>query len=131
MTEFGPQLIGQIEKTLNAMLRDILASADLTEPQWVTLRLASQHDGAAPLADVVADRARFDDAAAIVAALRDRGLLDGDRLAPAGADLLGTLGARTEQLAAPLFAGFDPEDVAATERVLNLLLERARGTLAA
>jgi hypothetical protein len=43
-TSFGPQLIGETEKTLNALLRRFLDSTGLTEPQWVTLRLAGQLD---------------------------------------------------------------------------------------
>ena len=44
-TPFGPQLIGETEKTLNALLRRYLEASDLTEPQWVTLRLADVFDG--------------------------------------------------------------------------------------
>ena len=41
---FGPQLLGETEKTLNALLRRFLDPFELTEPQWVTLRLAEQLD---------------------------------------------------------------------------------------
>jgi hypothetical protein len=41
-TPFGPQLIGETEKTLNAILRRLLQGTGLSEPQWVTLRLAGQ-----------------------------------------------------------------------------------------
>jgi DNA-binding MarR family transcriptional regulator len=34
---FGTRLIGQTEKTLNAILNRLLAGSDLTEPQWVAL----------------------------------------------------------------------------------------------
>ena len=44
-TPFGPQLIGETEKTLNAILRRILQGTGLTEPQWVTMRLAGALDG--------------------------------------------------------------------------------------
>ena len=37
---FGPELVGQTEKTLSALLLRSLEGTDLTEPQWVTLRLA-------------------------------------------------------------------------------------------
>ena len=43
-TPFGPQLIGETEKTLNALLRRLLQGTGLTEPQWVTLRLANLLD---------------------------------------------------------------------------------------
>ncbi|MEQ6902113.1 hypothetical protein ABLM29_13410, partial [Nocardioides sp. YIM 152588] len=45
MTAFGPQLIGATEKTLSALLRHELAGSGLTEPEWVTLRLAARHGG--------------------------------------------------------------------------------------
>ena len=53
-TPFSPQLIGETEKTLNALLRRSLEDTGLTEPLWVTLRLAGQLEGtvdAAGLAD--------------------------------------------------------------------------------
>jgi hypothetical protein len=37
---FGPQLIGETEKTLDALLRQFLEGTGLTESQWVTLRRA-------------------------------------------------------------------------------------------
>ena len=51
---FGPQLVGQTEKTLNALLRGFLDGTGLTEPQWVTLRVADLIDGGADNADAVA-----------------------------------------------------------------------------
>ena len=42
---FGPVLVGQTEKTLRALLRRTLAGTGLSEPQWVTLRLAHMLDG--------------------------------------------------------------------------------------
>ena len=59
---FTPQLIGQTEKTLNAILARRLAGAGLTEPQWVTLTLAARNDGPVDrdrFAAQVADVARF------------------------------------------------------------------------
>ena len=82
-TAFGPQLIGETEKTLNALLRRHLADTGLTEPQWVTLRLADQlGDTVAPegLVDAVRDRADFDDADDLVGALSAGGLLADGRL---------------------------------------------------
>jgi len=43
-TPFGPQLIGETEKTLGALLRRFLEGTGLSEPQWVTLRLADRLD---------------------------------------------------------------------------------------
>ena len=41
----GPRLIGETEKTLNALFVRFLDGTGLTEPQWVVLRLADAADG--------------------------------------------------------------------------------------
>lgn len=129
MTSFGPQLIGETEKTLNAILRTVLTEAGLTEPEWVTLRLAAQHDGHGSLAAAVTDRAHFGDTSALVAGLNERGLLDGDTLSPAGAESLAGLLARIDALTAPIWADLPSDDVRATERVLGSVIDRARAVL--
>ena len=45
MVPFGPVLLGQTEKTLQALLRHTLTGTGLSEPEWVTLRLATMVDG--------------------------------------------------------------------------------------
>ena len=68
-TPFGPQLIGETEKTLNAVLLRFLDGTGLAEPQWVTLRVANMLDGTVDrdgLVAAVADRAHFTDAAYLV-----------------------------------------------------------------
>lgn len=134
MTTFGPQLIGETEKTLNALLHRFLAGANLTEPHWVSLRLAAQLDGqvstAGDLATAVRERAHFEHAADLVADLSALGYLADDRLTGAGREFLDGTRARIEQLTAPIWAGLAEEDVAATERVLNAVAERARAVLA-
>ncbi|UPK75002.1 hypothetical protein MU582_21640 [Nocardioidaceae bacterium SCSIO 66511] len=129
MLGFGPQLIGETEKSLNAILRGVLADTGLTEPQWVTLRIAAQHDGDAPLATVVAQRAHFTDAPALVESLSERGLLAGERVSTAGAETLARLGAHIKDLTAPIWSDLPSDEVAATERVLNLVTARARSIL--
>ena len=42
---FTPQLLGQTEKALNAILSKQLAGPGLTEPQWVTLTLTAMGGG--------------------------------------------------------------------------------------
>src|SRR6187455_1599421 len=94
---FGPVLLGQTEKTLQALLRDTLAGTGLSEPQWVTLRVATmleaekleaeKLDGERLDGDVdrgglisaVVDRAKFADAADLVDVLTERGLVSGGR----------------------------------------------------
>jgi DNA-binding MarR family transcriptional regulator len=132
-TPFGPQLIGETEKTLNALLYRHLAGTGLTEPQWVTLRLAQQLDGtvdAAGLTQAVRDRARFPDAGDHVAALEARGLVDRGRLTDSGRGLLTEVQTAVAVDAAPIFDGLPADDVAATTRVLNEVVSRARVLLA-
>ena len=132
-TPFGPQLIGETEKTLNALLLRHLHGTDLTEPQWVTLRVAHMLDGTVDhdgLAIAVTDRAHFPDAAQHVDDLTARGLLDDGRLTSEGRELLARLQASIAGDASALFDDLAPDDVAITERVLNQLLSRARVVLA-
>lgn len=131
---FGPQLIGQTEKTLNDLLHHALAGTGLSEREWVTLRLAHLLEGAvadeAGLVAAVLDRARFPDAAALVAGLAKRGVLRDGRPSEAGHDLVATVTTRTAELAGPVWDGLDPADVSVAERVLNTVLERARAAAA-
>lgn len=129
MPAFGPQLIGATEKTLNALLQHVLRDAALPEPHWVTLRLAAQNTTTLPLAPLVAARAHFTDAEAIVAELTHRGLIRGDEPTPAGRALLNELQSRIADLTAPIWDGLDPDDVAATTRVLSAVASRADAVL--
>ena len=132
-TPFGPQLIGETEKTLNALLLRFLDGTGLDEPQWVTLRLAGLLDGsvdAAGLAAAVADRAHFPDATGLVGRLTDRGLLDDGRLTSAGRELTAAVQARITTGTAAIWDDLPAADVAATARVLNELVTRARAVLA-
>jgi hypothetical protein len=123
---FGPQLVGQTEKTLQALLRQALADTGLSERQWVTLRLADQPD-AATLRDRVADLAQFDDADELVAALEQRALVADDSPTAEGRALLETVLARSAALSGPIWDDIDDADAAA--RALTVLLTRARAAL--
>ena len=128
-TPFGPQLIGETEKTLNALLRRFLQGTGLTEPQWVTLRLASVLDGSVDadgLATAVADRAHFPDAADLVGELTDRGLLADGRLTSAGRELTTAVQTTITTDTAPIWDDLPTDDVAAATRVLNEIIARAR-----
>jgi hypothetical protein len=131
MTPFGPQLIGETEKTLGAILRGLLDDTGLTEPQWVTLRIAQQNEAGTDLATQVAGRAHFPDAARLVATLTERGLLAEDTLTVAGRDLVTAVLARSAAITGPIWDGMPAQDVAATERVLNTLIARGREVLSA
>ena len=126
---FGPQLLGETEKTLVALLRRFLEPFELTEPQWVTLRLAEQLDGSVDsegLAHAVAERAHFRDAAELVVHVTERGLLDHGRPTAAGRDVLREVLATSATQTGPIWSDFPADDIAATTRVLNELLTRGR-----
>lgn len=134
MMPLGPQLIGQTEKALNALLIPLLERRGMTEPEWVTLRLAAQFEGDAGLAEFVADRARFSDAPRLVAGLRERGLLeasprDGQWLTERARALVAEITADITALTGPVFADLADAEVAA--RVPAMVLERARAVLGA
>jgi hypothetical protein len=131
-TPFGPQLIGETEKTLNALLLRHLDGTGLTEPQWVTLRLSDQFDGTVDtdgLVAVVGDRAHFPDADRLVGALTGRGLLSEGRPTVAGREVLTSVQAAVATDTAAVFGDLAPDDVAATTRVLNEVVGRTRVAL--
>jgi hypothetical protein len=126
---FGPQLLGETEKTLAALLRRALEGTGLTESQWVTLRLADLLDGtvdAAGLAAAAADRAQFADAADLVGELTRRGLVDDGRPTDAGRETLAAVLGTSGRLSGAIWDDLGTADVAATTRVLNEVLARAR-----
>jgi hypothetical protein len=128
-TPFGPQLIGETEKTLNALLRRFLEGTGLSEPQWVTLRLADALDGSVDadgLALAVRDRAHFSNADDLVSDLTDRGLLDVGRLTCAGRELITATRSTITTATAPIWDTLPADDVAAATRVLNEVVTRAR-----
>jgi hypothetical protein len=132
ITPFGPQLIGETEKTLNALLGRFLTGTGLTEPQWVTLRIAAQLDGsvgAKGLAAAVADRAHFANAAHLVEELSDRGLLQCGRPTPTGRELTAAVQAAIASGTAAIWDGLPADDVAAATRVLNEVVARTRTVL--
>lgn len=131
-TPFGPQLIGETEKSLNALLRRFLGGTGLTEPQWVTLRMAqtlgsdSDHAG---LIEALAARAQFVDAADLVNQLTGRGLLLDGAPTPAGLELVASVQARVTTEAAPVWEGHAASDVEAATRLLTEVTHRALAVL--
>ena len=131
MHSFGPQTIGACEKALNAVLADLLGGTDLTEPQWVTLRIADQNEAGESLVGLVAAQAHYDGVDELVAGLRARGLLHGDRLSRAGERLVEEVQARIAATTAPIWAGFDERDLGVANRVLRTVTARANAVHAA
>lgn len=130
MPAFGPQLIGATEKSLGALLRHVLEASDLSEPQWVTLRLASQLEDGGSLAQLVRERAHFADPEAIILSLQGRKLLSAGSLTLEGDALVRQLQDQISTLTAPVWAGLDPADVAAAERVLTAVMTGVQRILA-
>ena len=132
-TPFGPQLIGETEKTLNALLLRHLDGTGLTEPQWVTLRLSDQLDGTVDtdgLVAAVADRAHFPDADRLSTSSPVAGCSSDGRPTAAGRELLTAVQAAVATDMASLFGDLATDDVAAATRVLNEVVGRARVALA-
>jgi hypothetical protein len=133
-TPFGPQLIGETEKTLGALLRRFLEGTGLTESQWVALKLADRLEGsvdAQGLVAAVADRAHLSNAAEIINELTRLGLLDDGRPTPAGREMTTAIQTTIAGTTAPIWDGLPADDVAAATRVLNEIVTRARALLAA
>jgi hypothetical protein len=122
MLPFGSQLIGQTEKALNALLRTVLIDRQLSEREWVALRLTSQFDGPDALAETIRDRAQFVDAADLLSGLERRGLIVDDALSVAGADLVDEIGREIRALTEPIWAGIDAADAEAAARALRSVL---------
>jgi hypothetical protein len=122
---FGPQLLGETEKALNVLLRRSLAGSGLDEEQWVTLRVASQHDGpVGTLAVQVANRAHFENTDQLVERLEHKGLIADERPTPKGAALLrDVLGGNSR-------IWQDIPDAEAAARALSTVLDRARAAIA-
>jgi hypothetical protein len=134
---FSAQLLGQTEKALNAFLDRLLAGTGLTEPQWVTLRLAVISGGATDreqLVARVADALKVpgEEAQARVAELVAAELLEAPDTEPpraliteAGRQLHDRVRAATAELTDRLWGDLPADDLATAGRVLGTVLERA------
>jgi DNA-binding MarR family transcriptional regulator len=138
--EFSPRLIGETEKTLNAILDRHLADSGLTEQHWITLTFVIVSGGSIDrneLVRKVVSGAKFSeqDVAARVSELIARRLLD-DSASPQvtvtddGARLHAQIRAANNELTARLWGDLSAEDLATAARVLGTVLERANAELA-
>jgi DNA-binding MarR family transcriptional regulator len=136
------QLIGQTEKTLNAILDRLLAGA-VSEPQWVALVLIAGSGGTADRGEYtgrVAQALKTDQqtAADHVGQLAAKGLV---RTAPPadsavtlteeGHQLLGRVRKQTGDVTGRLWGDLPQPDLDVAGRVLSTVLERAEADLAA
>jgi hypothetical protein len=132
---FGPRLLGETEKTLNAILERHLSADGLTEQHWITLSIAAMSGdpmGASELAREVASRAKFteDDVRARISELVDAQLLSdcgssGVTISDAGEQLHARILGANIDVTKRLWGDLPAEDLATTARVLATVLERA------
>jgi hypothetical protein len=137
---FGAALIGQTEKTLNAILDRQLAGTGITEPQWVTLTLTVVGGGTIDRAELirqVSGAAKFSEASVaeriteLTAAghLRDGG--EGRvQVSDAGQAQWTQVRTALGPITQGLWGDLPAEDLAAAGRVLSIALDRANAVLA-
>jgi DNA-binding MarR family transcriptional regulator len=140
--EFGTQLIGQTEKTLNAILGRLLAGTDITEPQWVTLTVAVMSGGSVPAAQFAsrvagALKVGGDDARTRIDELANAQLIelrqtDGEEVSvtDAGRELHADIRGQVTEITQRLWGDLSADDLATAGRVLSTVLERANAELA-
>src|ERR1700731_43011 len=139
---FGPQVIGQTEKALNAILDRQLAGTGLTEPQWVTLALtvvSGRTVDRDQLVGRVAGALKVSEAQAQarVAELAAAQLLqapDGEgsqvTVTDAGQRLHGRIRGTVTEITQGLWGDLPAEELDAAGRVLSTILARANAELA-
>jgi DNA-binding MarR family transcriptional regulator len=135
---FSTQLIGQTEKTLNAILDRLLAPTGLTEPQWVTLTVAVMSGGSidrGALVSRIAGSLKIsdDEARARIGELTAAQLFEGDdstvAVTDAGKELHARIRGAVVEITDRMWGDLPPEDLAAAGRVLTIVLERANAEL--
>ena len=137
---FSPRLIGETEKTLNAILDRHLAAGALTEQHWITLTLAIVSGGSIDRDELIRQvvrEAKFSehDVRARVSELVDRQLLDDSvsaelTVTDGGAQLHAQIRAANTKLTARLWGDLPADQLATTAQVLAIVLERANAELA-
>jgi DNA-binding MarR family transcriptional regulator len=140
---FSPQVIGQTEKTLNAILGRLLTGTGVTEPQWVTLTVTVASDGAVDRDQLVTQltgllRVSAAEAQGRLAELADAQLLvvpvdagSPVKVTDAGRELYARIRAAVTEATQRLWGDLPAEDLAVTGRVLSTILTRASAELAA
>lgn len=133
-TTFTPQVLGETEKALNALLNSQLATAGLTEHQWIALRLAVLGGGAVPRDQFAARLAGAlkvsgDEAGTRIDELVAAGILAGDRgdpvaVADAGRDLHTRIRGYVAEVTERLWGDLPADDLAITARTLTTILTR-------
>jgi hypothetical protein len=136
-----PQVIGQAEKTLNAILDRLLAGTGLTETQWITLTLTARGAGSAgrdQLVTQVSHGLKVDEAQArahvaeLAAAQLVQDAGDGSpvRLTAAGERVYGQIRSGVAQVTDRLWGDLPAADLATAGRILSIITDRASAELA-
>jgi hypothetical protein len=137
----SPRVIGQAEKTMNAILARHLAGTGLTEPQWVILTLAVTGGGTAgpdKFTRIVADALKISET---VARTRVGDMVTAQQLQIAGEppavtataaarQLHSRISAANTQIVQRLWGDLPAADLATAGRVLAVITERANAELA-
>ncbi len=134
-TTFTPQVLGETEKALNAILYRQLATTGLTEHQWITLRLTVTAGGEIAreqLAGRLAGALKVDagQAQERIEELVAAGLMapaDAGRLTvtEAGAEVHARVRGATNEITHRLWGDLPAADLETTGRTLTTILERA------
>lgn len=135
-TTFTPQVLGETEKALNAILFRQLAATGLTEHQWITLRLTVTAGGdlareqlAGRLAGAL--KGASADAEARIDELVTQGILTSGgapawvTVTDAGNRLHGQIRAGVNEITDRLWGDLPSADLETTRRTLATILERA------
>jgi hypothetical protein len=135
---FTPALLGQTEKTLNAILARLLAGTGVSEPMWVTLTLAvtagETIDREAFIGRVArALRVEGTEAAELVGELLAAGLIEaaGTQVGPseAGLALHTSVRRKVAEITEQLWGDLPATDLATAARVLTTIRGRAEAEL--
>jgi hypothetical protein len=134
-TTFTPQVLGETEKALNAILLRELAGAKLTEHQWITLRLTITAGGEIAREQLVgrlagALKAGTAEAEARVDELVAAGLLHSSddglvTTTEAGAHVHARVRGVVSEITHRLWGDLPADDLEITGRTLTTILERA------
>ena len=136
---FAPQILGQAENTLRALLTSFLAGTDLTYHTWVLLNATAMSGGEfdrGRLTAIAVNALKIDRDAvdAALATLADADLVTTPpglvRLTDAGSQLYLRLRDAMGPATARLMQDHSAEDLAATGRVLTAIIDRANELLA-
>jgi DNA-binding MarR family transcriptional regulator len=138
---FSPQVIGQTEKAMNAILDRLLVGTDLTEPEWVTLTVTANSGPAVDreqLIDRLVGAVKVSEARAraLVTELATKGLLQTAgrkgselELTASGRQLQDRIRSATMEVTERLWGDLPVEDLAIAGRVLTTVLDRANAEL--